>query len=526
MSHHWTTRLLSAAVALALAAGAAACGDLTVAPKSTITSGNIFDDPSSYRSFLAKLYGGLSLTGQSGPDGNADIQGIDEGFSQYLRGYWQLQELPTDEAIIGWGDIGLPELNTQLWSASNPFILAMYSRIFYQVALANKFLAETGDAALASRNVSSDLKTQVQQYRAEARFLRALSYYHAIDLFGNVPLVDENFDVTALPTQGTRAEVFNFVESELKAIRGQLPATSRGDNYGRASQGAVDMLLAKLYLNARVYTGTARDADARTALESLINSNNYTLETNFLRLFSIDNTGSQEIIFQVPFDGTRTRTWGGMTYLVHAAVGDNMDPAQFGIDGGWFGLRLRAPTVDRYQAGDQRTSYFATTGRSKVVTSVTDSKSGYAAPKFRNRTTGGQAGSNLTFPDTDFPMFRLADAYLMYAEAVLRGGGGSRATALGYVNQLRRRAFGGAAGDITDAQLTLDFILDERSRELLWEGHRRQDLIRFGRFSTVGVWEFKGGTAAGATTPAFRDLYPIPANELSANPNIKQNTGY
>jgi starch-binding outer membrane protein, SusD/RagB family len=523
---HRTARLVTAAAAALLLAGAG-CGDLTVAPKSTITSGNIFDDPSSYRSFLAKLYGGLSLTGQSGPDGSADIQGIDEGFSQYLRGYWQLQELPTDEAIIGWGDIGLPELNSQLWSASNPFVLAMYSRIFYQVALANQFLRETTDEKLAGRsNVTADLRTQIQQYRAEARFLRALSYYHAIDLFGNVPLVDENFDLTALPEQGTRAEVFAFVESEFRAIRTQLPATSRGANYGRASQGAVDMVLAKLYLNAQVYTGTARWADARTAAEAVINANNYSLDPNFLRLFSIDNTASQEIIFQVPFDGVRTRTWGGMTYLVHAAVGDGMNAADYGIDGGWFGLRLRPPAVDRYQAGDTRSAYFHTEGRTKSITAVGTSRAGYAAPKFRNRTTAGQVGSHLTFPDTDFPMFRLADAYLMYAEAVLRGGGGSRATALDYVNQIRRRAYGGAAGNITDAQLTLDFILDERSRELLWEAHRRQDLIRFGRFSSAGVWEWKGGVQAGRTTEAFRDLFPIPANELSANPNIKQNTGY
>jgi hypothetical protein len=123
-------------------------------------------------------------------------------------------------------------------------------------------------------------------------------------------------------------------------------------------------------------------------------------------------------------------------------------------------------------------------------------------------------------------MFRLADAYLIYAEAVLRGGGGSRATALGYVNQLRQRAYGDNSGDITDAELTLDFILDERSRELLWEAHRRQDLIRFGRFTDVGVWTWKGGVQAGRTTEEFRDLYPIPASELAANPNIEQNPGY
>ena len=512
-----------------LLAVATACGDLTVEPKSSITSGNIFSDPSSYRAFLAKLYGGLVLTGQSGPDNNPDIAGIDEGFSQYVRGYWQLQELPTDEAIIGWGDTGLPELNTQTWSASNPFVLAMYSRIYYQVALANQFLRETTDSKVASRGASAELKAQIAQYRMEARFLRALSYWHAIDLFGSVPLTDENSDVASLPRQATRTEVFTFVESELKAIRSSLPPKSTGTNYARASQASVDAVLAKLYLNAKVYTGTDRSADARLAAESVINAG-FTLDPRFLHLFSADNNTSPELIFSVPQDGLRTRTWGGLTFLVHAAVGGNMTPSNFGIDGGWWGLRLRPETVDRYEGGaggpDLRTSFFVTSGQSKSIGSVGDFSQGYGAPKYRNVTIAGTAGSNLTFPDTDFPMFRLADIYLIYAEAVLRGGGGSRATALGYVNQIRARAYGGVAGNITDAQLTLDFILDERSRELLWEAQRRQDLIRFGRFSDVGVWQWKGGLPAGKTTEKFHDLYPIPANELSANPTIRQNPGY
>jgi hypothetical protein len=521
-----TTRLLTVCFLLL---GAVACDeDLTVEPKSTVTSGNIFNDPASYRAFLAKLYAGLAVSGQTGPHGDPDIAGIDEGFSQYIRGYWQLQQLPSDEAIIGWGDIGLPELNTQLWASSNVFIHAMYSRIYYQVALVNEFLRETTDEKLASRGVSAELKAQIQQYRAEARFLRALSYYHALDLFGNVPLVDESFDITGFPTQATRAEVFNFVESELEEIRAQLP-TRTAAQYGRASQSAVDMVLAKLFLNAEVYTGTARYADARTAAEAVIGAG-YTLDQNFLRMFSADNHTSPELIFSVPQDGERTRTWGGTTYLVHAGVGGNMNANDFGIDFAWWGLRLRPEAVDRYEGGaggpDRRTSFFFTNGQSKTINNVGDFFQGIGGPKYRNVTSTGQAGSHPTFPDTDFPMFRLADAYLMYAEAVLRGGGGSRATALGYVNQLRQRAYGGPGGDITDAQLTLDFILDERSRELLWEAHRRQDLIRFGRFSDVGVWTWKGGVQAGRTTEEFRDLYPIPASELAANPNIEQNAGY
>jgi hypothetical protein len=520
-----TGRIIRAGI---LALALTGCGDLSVDPKSSVTSGNAFSDPSTYRAFLAKLYVGLATTGQEGPAGKPDILGIDEGFSQYVRGYWQLQQLPSDEVLIGWTDIGLPELNTQGWSASNPFIGAMYARIYYQIALGNLFLRETTEPKLASRGVSADIRADVQQYRAEARFLRALSYWHALDLFGGVPLVDENFDVTQLPEQATRTEVFNFVESELKAIRADLPPTGTGEFYGRASQGAVDMLLAKLYLNAQVYTGTGRYAEARAAAEAVIAQTTYSLDANYMRLFSVDNTASPEIIFTVPFDGLFTQTWGGMTYLVHAAVGDNMDASAYGIDGGWFGLRLRPEAVDRYEGGaggpDRRTVYFATTGRTKTIADITASAQGYAGPKFRNRTTAGVQGKNATHPDTDYPMFRLADAYLIYAEAVLRGGGGTRAQALTYVNLIRRRAYGSTAGDITDAQLTLDFILAERSRELLLEGHRRQDLIRFDRFTTNGIWSWKGNLALGRTTEKYRDLYPIPANELIANPRIQQNS--
>jgi starch-binding outer membrane protein, SusD/RagB family len=518
-----STRWLAVGV-VALALGGAACGDdLSVQPQSQITSGNIFSDPASYQAFLAKIYAGLAVTGQSGPDGNPDINGIDEGFSQYVRGYWQLQELPTDEAIIGWGDTGLPELNFQTWSASNPFTTAMYARIFYQVALSNEFMRQTTDAQLTARNTPSAVATQIAGYRAEARYLRALSYMHAVDLFGNVPIVTETFDISKLPVQNTRAEVFAFVESELKAVRPLLAPTSTGANYARASQAAVDMSLAKMYLNAKVWSGTDRSADALTAASSVIAAAGITLDNNFQRIFNADNNTSPELIFSVPFDGTRTRTWGGMTYLIHASVGDNMDPAAAGIDGGWYGLRLRPETVDRFAAGDTRGAMIQTTGRTKLISNVGSSSQGYALLKFRNIKTTGGMGSNATFPDTDFPLYRLAEAYLIYAEAQLRGGGGSRATALNYVNLLRNRA---SAGAITDAQLTLPFILDERSRELLWEGTRRQDLIRFGQFSSAGIWNWKGGVIGGQVTAATRDLYPIPTNELAANPTLKQNPGY
>jgi hypothetical protein len=504
-----------------------ACTDTVLEPKSTITGANVFNDAGSYKAFIARVYAGLAVSGQQGAAGQPDIQGIDEGFSQYLRLLWEAQELPSDEAVIGWGDVGLPEMNTQMWAASNSFVVAMYYRIYFQVAMANEFLRETSDEKLAERGVSAAVKTEIQQYRAEARFLRALSYWHAVDLFGNVPLVTETDELGSTPPQqATRAEIYDYVVNELTEIQGQLPAPGPS-SYGRATGPAASMLLAKLYLNAEVYTGAANWAGALNAAQTVIGSGGYSLDADYRRMFMANNHTSPEIIFAVPQDGLRTQTWGGMTFLVHASCGAGMSNADYGIDGCWWGLRLKPQAYRFYDAGDGRTSYFYTDGQNVEVASIGNFNDGIAAPKYTNKTSTGQSGSHATHVDTDFPMFRLGDAYLMYAEAVLRGGGGSRAQALAYVNALRERAYGGAAGDITDAQLTLPFILAERGRELLWEGHRRTDLVRFGQFTgNAYIWAWKGGVQAGKATESFRDLYPLPASELVTNPNLTQNPGY
>ncbi|HMA41901.1 MAG TPA: RagB/SusD family nutrient uptake outer membrane protein [Gemmatimonadales bacterium] len=524
-----TWQALSVAAAL-FTLGLAACTDTTVEPKSTITDANIFNDPNSYRAFLAKIYGGLALSGQQGPAGQADIQGIDEGFSQYLRLYWETEELPTDEAVIAWNDIGLPEMNTQLWTSQSNMVVAMYYRIYFQVALANEFLRQTTDAKLASRGVGATLKADIQTYRAEARFLRALSLWHAIDLFGDVPLVTEADPVGSTPPkQATRADVYNFIVTELNDIKGSLPAAG-ANTYGRATPGAADMLLAELYLNAAVYTGTPNYAGALAAATSVIGSGAYSLDPNYHDMFLADNGTSPEIIFAITQDGLKTQTWGGVTFLVHASCGGSMSNSTYGIDGCWWGLRLKPEAYNRFSAGDSRASYFYTTGQTLTFSSVDDRSNftvGAAAPKFQNVTSGGAAGSNATFVDADFPVFRLAEAYLIYAEAWRRGGGGDSATAYGYFNQIRERAFGNTSADIAPGALTLNLILDERGRELLWEAHRRTDLVRYGLFTgATYVWTLKGNTVAGTSTDAFRDLYPLPASELIANPNLKQNPGY
>ncbi len=519
----WTARMVLLPLALV---GAAGCTDLTTEPKSTVTDANVFTDLNSYKAFLAKVYAGLAVSGQQGAAGQPDIQGIDEGFSQYLRLYWEAEELPTDEAVIGWGDVGLPEMNTQLWAVTNSFVVAMYYRIFFQVGMANEFLRQTTDAKLSERGVPDALRATIQTYRAEARFLRALSYWHGIDLFGSIPLVDENSPVGSTPpAQATREALFDYVTGELNAIKGDLPANGAA-NYGRATPAAANMLLAKLYMNAEVYTGTPRWSEAMSAVQAVLGSG-YQLDNNYRDMFLADNNTSPEIIFAITQDGLKTQTWGGMTFLVHASCGGNMDPNAYGIDGCWWGLRMKPEAYNLYGAGDGRTYGFFSNGQSVAIGNISDFAQGIPNAKFSNRTSTGAAGSHATHVDTDFPMFRLGDAYLMYAELVLRGGGGDQGTALQYVNALRRRAYGDTSGDITANQMTLDFILAERGRELMWEGHRRVDLIRFGKFTGGSyTWAWKGGSQAGTSTDARNNLYPLPANELVANPNLVQNPGY
>lgn len=503
--------------------------DLDRFPKSEITSNNVYNDFANYKGVLAKAYAGLAISGQDGGDGRADVGGIDAGTSNYLRQYFQMQELPTDEAIMAWNDGNLPDIHNMTWGANNEFIRAIYYRIMYQVGVANELIRETSDDKLSSRNITGSNAEEARLYRNEARFLRALSYWHAIDLFGNVPFVTENDKIgSTLPKQISRADLFKYLESELKELE-TLLKDPRTNEYGRADKGAVWMLLAKLYLNAEVYTGTAKYAEARTYAEKVIGAG-YSLKSNYASLFLADNhLNNPEVIFSVNFDGLKTQTWGGTTFIIHAGVGGSMDANNFGINGGWSGLRSTKNLVNLFPSTDgsqDARGRFHSAGQDLEINNFSTFTEGYPFIKFKNVTSTGVAGSDTSgnFVDTDFPMFRLADAYLIYAEAVLRGGGGSTATALGYINSLRTRA---NASTISASNLTLDFILDERARELAWEAHRRTDLIRFGKFtSATYLWPFKGGAKNGKGVEDYRTLYPIPSSDLIANPNLKQNTGY
>jgi starch-binding outer membrane protein, SusD/RagB family len=511
--------------ALVLVVLAGCVGDLDREPFSEQTSASVYRDFGNYKHILAKLYAGLSMTGQQGPAGKKDVQGIDEGFSSYLRQYYQVQVLASDEAVIGWNDY----MN---WTPGNEFIGAMYARIFYQIALCNEFIRETSDDKLSERGISGANLQEAKDFRAEARFLRALSYTHAIDLFGNVPFVTENDGIGSFfPKQTTRAELFNYIESELKSLESEMKAPKTNE-YGRADVAAAWTLLSKLYLNAEVYSGQAKYTEAITYSSKVIQAG-YSLQPEYAHLFMADNNTSPEIIFPVTFDGLRSTTFGGMTYLVHAPVGGNMNPAAFGINGGWGGIRSTKNLVNLFpdaSGNADKRGTFHTDGQKLEIAEIPTFGDGYPLIKYKNVTSAGAPGSDATgnYPDTDFPMFRLAEVYLTYAEAVLRGGsGGDQGTALGYINALRTRAYGNTNGNITSGQLTVDFMLDERGRELAWECGRRTDLIRFGKYTGSNyLWPWKGKVQDGAAVEDYRTLYPIPSSDITANPNLKQNTGY
>lgn len=712
--------------------GNACVKDLDTVPldKDVVTAAVVFDDPASYLAVLAKLYAGLAVTGQQGAAGQPDIEGIDEGFGQYLRMYWYHQVLTTDEAVIGWNDQTIKDFHEQDWSADDGFVFALYSRIFYQIVLCNEFLRETTEEKLNSRGVDATLAAQIQGYRAEARFLRALSYWHALDLFRNVPFVTED-DVVGLffPEQILGPDLFAYIESELLAIENEI-AAPRTNAYGRADQGAVWALLAKLYLNAEVYIQTPKFTECVTYCNKVINGG-YTLEPVYQNLFLADNDKSNEIIFPIRFDGVNTRTWGGTTMIIRAGIGGSMNPVESGVASGWGGTRTTKQFVAKFPVATDRVvdpsegntaSYtkiyvpgeyqgWVGTNTKTALTSVLNNKiyeghiyfptdnspffftlvpsssfaqrvgdnggdgtlenngdtiragvaglyyiqvdrntntyimerrswgiigdattngwnsdqdmtwdagsesmeininltpgqfkfrsnddwavnlgddlanailtqdgdsihigggtfrirlfldkpdytyeikltsfdrrglfyidgqnieiedvslftDGYAIRKFKNVTSTGAPGKDSDFPDTDFPVFRLGDVLLMASEALVRGGG-DRGLALNYFNQVRNRAYLGAGGNITDADLTLQTLIDERARELYWEAHRRTDLIRFNQFSESNyVWAWKGGVPEGKSIEAYRNLFPIPTSDLGANPQLDQNDGY
>lgn len=523
---------------LAIIAGMASCTKkLDQTPTNDITAATVYSTSAGYKQALAKAYSAFALTGNTGGTGSPDIPReiiADEGNSDFLRLYWNLQELTTDEASWTWqNDAGVQGLHEMSWSSVNPIVGGVYYRSFFQIALCNDFIRQSAEGTITGKGFSSVALDSIRNYRAEARFLRAYQYWLLMDLFATPPFVTESDAIgTVIPKQIQRADLFTYIESELKAIESEL-VNARGNEYGRADQAAAWALLARMYLNAKVYTGTDRYTDAINYASKVIGAG-YTLHGNYRELMLADNhLNTDEFIFAINYDATYTQNWGGTTYLVHGPAG--VPGSISGTSGSWSGLRCTENFVGLFSDNSGNTdkrAQFYTSGQNLKMNDLYTAADGYSTTKFRNLTRSGGAAPHAdpsgNWADVDFPIFRLAEMYLIYAEAVLRGGtGGNSATALGYINGLRTRAYGNTSGNITAGQLTTDFILDERARELYYEAQRRTDLIRYGKFTGSSyVWAWKGGVKAGTSVADKYNLFPLPATDLSSNPNLKQTTGY
>lgn len=498
--------------------------DLNQYPTVETTSESIYTSVDGYRSTLAKLYASYAVAGNGRGDADPDMASATASWG-YLRVYFNLQEVPTDEVIYTWaGGDNMTDIQYMTWGASDTWVNAMYYRIYYTVAICNEFLRNATSEKLAK--FSSAEQNQIMEFAAEARFLRALAYSHAMDLYGNVPFVTEKDPVAAFfPPRMIRADLFNYIEKELTEIASVLPEPQK-NVYGRVSRAAAWALLAKNYLNAQVYTGKARYTDCLNYAKKVIDAG-YTLNPDYKQVFNADNDKRiNEIIFPIEADVDHTTTWGATTYLVNGPIVGSMKATDYGVVSGWNSFRTLREFVSLFATDDGRGDFWKN-GQSLDVEDPSSSSQGYGLVKFTNLKDDGSHKTDQGLVSTDFPMIRLADVYLMYAEAVLRGGGGSVQEAISYVNQIRKRGYKGDKGSIDQAQLTLDFILAERGRELFWECTRRTDLIRFGRFTGNSyLWQWKGGDQNGRSVDAKFNLYPIPTTDMSSNPNLIQNPGY
>jgi hypothetical protein len=509
--------------------------DLDRFPMNDLTSTQVYASEAGYKQVLAKLYGAMALTGNSGPAGAGDVAGIDEGTSDFLRLYWKAQELSTDEAVVAWNDPGIQDFHNMNWSANNPMLIGLYSRCFYVITMANEFIRESDPGKVEGRGLNAS-SASIKKMRAEARFVRAYQYSVLMDLFGNPAFVDENtaLGATTLPPQKKRAELFAYIQSELTAIETELPAPKTNE-YGRADQAAVWSLLARIFLNAEVYTGTPKWTEAITYSSKVINAG-YNLLTNYGWLMLADNNlNNTESIWTINYDGIKTKNYGGTTFLVNGSTnGDSGQQKDSSGLTGWSGMRTTKnlpalfPGYPNFSTISDKRAEFFIQGQNVEINSISTFTDGLAVIKYRNKTRTGAFGSDVerTFSDIDFPVFRLAEMYLIYAEAVSRGGaGGTTAQAVTYFNNLRQRAYGNTSGNV--GSISTDLILDERARELYWEGFRRTDLIRYGKFTEGSyLWPWKGGVSNGTGVQPHLKLYPIPATEIGSNPNIKQNPNY
>jgi hypothetical protein len=539
--------------AVAAAAMLTSCvGDLNTVPlnPTDVTSETAYGtDVNGYVQGLAKIY--FQLTSNN----TQDLQVADGGASEFIRAFWSTQEVTADGAKCAWGDAWVNDLNNNTWKGDvlNDAVYAVYVRTLQGVAYVNEYLRQTSDDNLALRGCSDEVIAKIQEFRAEARFLRAFFYWAAMDTFGQVPFSTENtpFGGGYNPPQKPRAEVFAYCIEELEDLASESSAMPAAQsNYPRADKGSVLGLLARMYLNAEVYTGTKMFKEAKTTCEKIFGLG-YKLAPTHAELFRGDNGENPdaigEILFAASYDAENNKSYGGTTYLTLSTLNAEDDAVNMtGINGGWAGNRTPdhyvqtyfAPesadfTTGEYKIADKR-AYFHIKGRTQSMEATFDAEGkeinnlntflcGWLCIKFNNVPHDMDAveysavAATKNFSDIDWPLIRLGEINLIYAEACMHEGGDASAQ----VAALAERA--GVAAPKT---INADFLMAERARELMWEAHRRTDLIRYGKWISGYNWTFKGGNFLGKDLDSNFNIFPIPTTELATNLDLNQNPGY
>lgn len=554
--------------ALLSTAGLTSCvGDLDQMPNdpNTITPGNFGSNPEYLAEVMAKCYSSLAVSGQGGPGGGSDISGLDGGTSNWSRVIFMLNEFTTDEVSWIWPDVGVFDLCTGTWGTSNGNLFGAYGRFYTHIAVCNDFIRSYKDGLFGS-------DANAEQFVREARALRDLSYYYVIDFFGNATRAWDDMAYGDVPPQVTRADLFKLVTDDLEDV---LANFEESGVYGRVGKDGVEALLCRYYLNAEVFTGTKMYDKCWEHAQNIISRHQgggfqgSGLANDYLALFSQSNdmfapggslSAQNEILWTIPFENPYTQSYGGTMFLIAAGTSAaSMPTVLYGLNADWSCMHAREQFVDKFEfidgvGTDGRTYLWCTEnqGFTKANDEFSTFTSGYAPLKFTNakadangvmpRNTYKNEDNGFTynwvgvpevnglprqtddFPNTDFPIIRLADVYLMAAECSLRGSGDT-AKGLDYVNYIRNRA---GVTPWAAPNFTLDNLLDERARELYWENVRRTDLVRFGKFAGSSYnWAWKNNIREGSGIPEYMNLFPLPSDVVATyGSSMKQNPGY
>lgn len=539
-------------------------GDLNTMPldENQLVTEKVYSTPEGYTGVLAKCYASLIQTGQQGGDGgDGDLEGANEGYSGYVRLLFYLEEQNTDNFLMPSTSNGLRQCLNLQWDAANASVITWtYQRLYMTIAYTNEILRECTESKLQERGVWDALKDDYLHYRAEACFIRAYCYSMLCDLFGSVPYIDEYTGVKDIPAQWSRKDIFNFALTELQEIENDMVAPGENE-YGRVDRVANWFLRARMYLNAEVWTGESKYQEAYEYAKKVIDDGHYPLARDYRQIFLADNETCSEIIWPLVQDGQYAQSSAGTNFFVKAFVNGPMEELyQTGVGSrGWGNVRAKTTLVDAFDADDVMFDTEDTWGnqkkdkRAQFMTALPGQiketwdenmamtstfTRGYGYIKWRNVTKDDQlCAAGDTYTSIDFPLFRTGDAYLMAAEAILRGANAPQGAALGYVNEIRERAYmsdnyaqagirSDVSGRIQESELNLDFILAERQRELASELVRRTDLIRFGKYTKNHNWDWKDGIRTGGDVDDKYVLFPIPESEMVNNPTLIQNKGY